>query len=282
MLLHILKETLAGVFDVPYDRFETFEEGLLRYRLLVLCQTEAERDKALAQLETPEKYRISRQEDVDPFRKEIYVEEYGRYGYFSEFDKYEISEVHLADPIRDKTRLIDSEDGDEDSPEDDPVFAEFTRGANGEVDGESVAPLNGPKRRAKSLDDLAVFSEDSVTCMRWLRSFWRLVSKLLWDNIFFERLFPLIKQQKPGQDLYVLVATVQSITVVYLFFFYPLMVGSQQSIGEQFSSNAFSEPLVVSLIVCMVIMVTDRILYSQHAFLAGTKNLKYGQEQEEA
>ena len=61
--------------------------------------------------------------------------------------------------------------------------------------------------------------------MRWFKSFWRLIAKLLWDNIFFERLFPLIKQQKPGQDLYVLVATVQIIIVVYLFFFYPLMVG---------------------------------------------------------
>ena len=118
--------------------------------------------------------------------------------------------------------------------------------------------------------------------MRWFKSFWRLIAKLLWDNIFFERLFPLIKQQKPGQDLYVLVATVQIIIVVYLFFFYPLMVGGQQSIGEQFSSNAFSEPLVVSLIVCMVIMVTDRILYSQHAFLAGKKNRIQGWEQEVA
>ena len=37
VMLHILKETLTGVFDVPYERYETFEEGLLRYRLLVLC-----------------------------------------------------------------------------------------------------------------------------------------------------------------------------------------------------------------------------------------------------
>jgi hypothetical protein len=40
---------LAGVFDVPYEEYETFEEGLLRYRLEVLCNTETERAKVLAE-----------------------------------------------------------------------------------------------------------------------------------------------------------------------------------------------------------------------------------------
>ena len=59
VMLHILKDTLAGVFDVPYDQYETFEEGLLRYRLLVVCQTEQEREEALASLESSEKYKIT-------------------------------------------------------------------------------------------------------------------------------------------------------------------------------------------------------------------------------
>ena len=42
VMLHILKESLAGVFDVPFDRYETFEEGLLRYRIQ-MCQTDEER-----------------------------------------------------------------------------------------------------------------------------------------------------------------------------------------------------------------------------------------------
>ena len=29
------------------------------------------------------------------------------------------------------------------------------------------------------------------------------MSSILWDNKFFESIFPLIKQQKPGKDLYV-------------------------------------------------------------------------------
>ena len=44
-MLHILKESLAGVFDVPYDRYETFEEGLMRFRIQMLCTTEEERQE---------------------------------------------------------------------------------------------------------------------------------------------------------------------------------------------------------------------------------------------
>ena len=33
VLLHIQKESLSGVFNVPYERYENFEAGLLRYRL---------------------------------------------------------------------------------------------------------------------------------------------------------------------------------------------------------------------------------------------------------
>ena len=43
VMVHILKESLAGVFDVSYDEYETFEDGLMRYRLQTLCNTEEER-----------------------------------------------------------------------------------------------------------------------------------------------------------------------------------------------------------------------------------------------
>jgi hypothetical protein len=46
------------------------------------------------------------------------------------------------------------------------------------------------------------------------------VYELVYDNSFFHRLFPLINQQKPGKDLYVWIATIQIITIFYLFCFY--------------------------------------------------------------
>ena len=49
VMIHIQKESLSGVFNVPYESYENFETGLLRYRLHVLCNTEAEKKQVAAQ-----------------------------------------------------------------------------------------------------------------------------------------------------------------------------------------------------------------------------------------
>lgn len=41
-----------------------------------------------------------------------------------------------------------------------------------------------------------------------------------WDNAFFDRLYPRIKQQKPGLDLYVWTALTQIILIIYVIFAY--------------------------------------------------------------
>ena len=92
VMVHILKENLAGVFDVSYDAYETFEEGLLRYRLQTLCNTEEERREAceeFSQLEAVKK--INSKQEIDPYRKSI--------DYYSDYDKFEYSE-RVGDPIR--------------------------------------------------------------------------------------------------------------------------------------------------------------------------------------
>ena len=48
ILVHIQKESLSGVFNVPYESYENFEQGLLRYRLQVLCNTDSERKQVNA------------------------------------------------------------------------------------------------------------------------------------------------------------------------------------------------------------------------------------------
>jgi len=54
---------------------------------------------------------------------------------------------------------------------------------------------------------------------------------LVWDNPFMRRLFPEIKQQKPGVDLYVYVATIQIILIIYIFIFYSNMQGNETDIA---------------------------------------------------
>ena len=69
VLLHIQKESLSGVFNVPYESYENFESGLLRYRLHVLCNTEAERKVVNAQFFQEEalKMKLDKQ-TIDEYR----------------------------------------------------------------------------------------------------------------------------------------------------------------------------------------------------------------------
>lgn len=85
------------------------------------------------------------------------------------------------------------------------------------------------------------------------------------------RLFPDIKQQKPGLDLYVYVATIQIVMIAYTFLFYSNMQGNESDIATQFASNQYSSNMVILIIIMMGIMAVDRVLYSTHAFLSGTQ-----------
>ena len=62
-------------------------------------------------------------------------------------------------------------------------------------------------------------------------------SWIVYDNPFMNRLFPDIKQQKPGSDLYVYIATIQIILTTYAFIFYSNMQGNESDIATQFESN---------------------------------------------
>ena len=70
--------------------------------------------------------------------------------------------------------------------------------------------------------------------------------------------------------MYVYVATIQIVMMVYIFIFYSNMLGNESDIATQFSSNQFSSNMVLLIIAMMGIVVIDRILYSTHALLSGT------------
>jgi len=57
------------------------------------------------------------------------------------------------------------------------------------------------------------------------------VASIFYDNSFFNRLFPLYKQQKPGYDMYVFIASVQIVLVTYIFLFYSAMSGNESDIA---------------------------------------------------
>ena len=67
--------------------------------------------------------------------------------------------------------------------------------------------------------------------------------------------------------MYVWVATIQIITIFYLFCFYTKMAGQENDIAEQYASNNYSESMVILVIVFVIYMVVDRVLYTMHVFL---------------
>ena len=75
-----------------YDHYETFEQGLMRYRIQTLCTNKEEQQKVrdeFLQIEASKK--IDFKTEIEPFIDDT--------NYFSEYDKYEHS-IKANDPIR--------------------------------------------------------------------------------------------------------------------------------------------------------------------------------------
>lgn len=85
----------------------------------------------------------------------------------------------------------------------------------------------------------------------------------IWDNSFFDRLFPRIKQQKPGTDLYTWLASISVFIIFYIIIFMGGMQGEYDTVSEQFSGNAISGTMVLSMMSMMILMVIDRYFYAQ-------------------
>lgn len=64
-------------------------------------------------------------------------------------------------------------------------------------------------------------------------------------NKFMLALFPELKIQKPGYDLYSYIVGVQVIILTYIFVFFTNMEGSNQNIQQQVETNTLSSSMVI-------------------------------------
>lgn len=78
--------------------------------------------------------------------------------------------------------------------------------------------------------------------------------------------------------MYVFVATIQILMIIYTFIFYSNMQGNESDITTQFSSNQYSSNMVLLVIAMMCIMAIDRVLYSTHALLSGNSPPVYDKD----
>ena len=92
--------------------------------------------------------------------------------------------------------------------------------------------------------------------------------RLFWDNAYFAKLFPSLKEQKPGRDLYAVTATFQFMICLFLIFFYTKMDADVANISESMTYNQFSGQMVIALFLQIIVMIIDRYLYKSKTFIA--------------
>ena len=200
----------------------------------------------------------------DPIRREFLFDD--RLAPFGEPDMMVDYVYHSGDLNNGLLRESGDQSADEEEEEQPEALKTLVQDYNLQATADQEALSEDEILDCKSEDNIAYKNrtgkKDKLTVLQWLK--W-----LTYDNSFMRRLFPEIKQQKPGHDLYVFVATIQIILIAYVFLFYSQMQGNESDIATQFTSNQYSSKMVLLLIVMICIMVVDRVLYSTHAFLSG-------------
>jgi hypothetical protein len=97
---------------------------------------------------------------------------------------------------------------------------------------------SGLRKRSKSLAAyVPAHTQKQKPAIERLISATKKLTDALWDNKYFDRLFPRIKQQKPGKDFYVGIAGVQVIICFYLVIFYNQMTAIKTSLAEEYAST---------------------------------------------
>ena len=82
-------------------------------------------------------------------------------------------------------------------------------------------------------------------------------------NEYFERLFPTIKEQKPGVDLYAPMVIFQVLVIVFMIFFFTRMNPDNMDISadEGLAPTTFSNLMVLAVFLQIIVIVLDRYLY---------------------
>ena len=87
---------------------------------------------------------------------------------------------------------------------------------------------------------------------------------------YFQRLFPTIRNEKPGDDYYVSYSILMLTISAFIIFFYTTMVQDKTFGSVELNTKQFSGEMVVVLLIHVIILVYERILYISQ----NTNNLK--------
>jgi hypothetical protein len=90
--------------------------------------------------------------------------------------------------------------------------------------------------------------------------------KLVIENDFLLRIFPINKQEKPGRDLYNYGVVFQFLIVLYLLFFFSQMTGEKEELSETFKFKRFRTEMIFFMFIQIMLILLDRFFYISNTF----------------
>ena len=81
------------------------------------------------------------------------------------------------------------------------------------------------------------------------------------NKLYFEKLFPKVRNEKPGNNFYPAYTIIMFLLIVYILFFYTKMIKDNTYGPVNLDTSQFSGTMVLFLIIHVAIIIIDRIIY---------------------
>lgn len=81
------------------------------------------------------------------------------------------------------------------------------------------------------------------------------------ERTYYQRLFPRIRNEKPGNEYYASYTTTMLVIIIYIILFYTNMNQDKTFGAVSVDTNQFSSSMVIFLIIHVIFLVYDRIIY---------------------
>ena len=85
--------------------------------------------------------------------------------------------------------------------------------------------------------------------------------KIKKETCYFNRLFPKLRNEKPGKDFYFFYGFAMILLIFYLLFFYTSMVKDKTYGGVNITTNQFNGMSIILVLIHLVFLIIDRIIY---------------------
>lgn len=92
------------------------------------------------------------------------------------------------------------------------------------------------------------------------------LASCLLETDYIKKLYPSLKLQKPGIDLYSYIVVTQATMFVYMLLFYSNMNRDSNSILTQVTSSTLNSGMVILLFIIAMIMLYERYMYNSKTF----------------